>query len=38
MVVDKTFERGAWLSGNKRPNMGGLQLLKEVLDVNTMLK
>jgi hypothetical protein len=38
MVVDQTFERGAWLSGKKRLNLGGFQLLKEVLDIKTMLK
>jgi hypothetical protein len=38
MVVDQTFEGGAWLSGRKRPNLGGLQLLKKVLNIKTMLK
>jgi hypothetical protein len=33
MVVDQTFE-----GGRKRPNLGGLQLLKDVLDIKTMLK
>jgi len=26
MVIDQTFERGAWLGG-KKPNLGGVQLL-----------
>jgi len=38
MVIDQAFEGGAWLGGKKRPNLGGLQLLKEVFDIKTMLK
>jgi hypothetical protein len=36
MAIDQTFEGGAWLGGRKRPNLGGLQLLQEVLDIKTM--
>jgi hypothetical protein len=38
MVVDQAFKGGAWLNGKKRSNLGSLQLLKEVLDIKTMLK
>jgi len=38
MVVDQTFERGAWLGGKKRPNLRSFQLLKEIYDIKTMLK
>jgi hypothetical protein len=38
MVIDQTFEGGAWLDGRKRPNLGGLQLLQGVLDIKTMPK
>jgi hypothetical protein len=38
MVVNQAFEGGAWLGGKKRPNIGSLQLLKEVLDIKSMLK
>jgi len=36
MAVDQALEGGAWLSGRKSPNLGGLQLLQEVLDIKTM--
>jgi hypothetical protein len=35
MVVDQTFEGGAWFNGRKGQNMGGPQFLKEVLDIKT---
>jgi hypothetical protein len=38
MVVDQAFEGGAWLGGKKVQTLGGLQLLKEVLNIKTMLK
>jgi hypothetical protein len=38
MVVDQTFKGGAWLNDKKKPNLGGLQLLKEVPNIKTMLK
>jgi hypothetical protein len=38
MVVDETFEGSAWFNGRKRPNLEGFQLLKEVIDIKTMLK
>jgi hypothetical protein len=38
MVVDQVFERDAWFGGKKRPNLGSLQLLKEVFNIKTMLK
>jgi hypothetical protein len=38
MVVDQTFEGGAWLSGRKRLNLGSFQFFKEVLNIKTMLK
>jgi hypothetical protein len=38
MVVDQTFEGGAWLGGKKRSNLGGLRLLKEIINVKIMLK
>jgi hypothetical protein len=38
MVFNQAFEGNAWLGGRKRPNLGGLQLPKEVPDLKTMLK
>jgi len=38
MVIDQTFEGSTWLNGKKRPNMRGLQLLKEIFDIKTMLR
>jgi hypothetical protein len=37
MVFDQAFEGGAWLVSQKKANLEGLQLLKEVLDIKTML-
>jgi hypothetical protein len=32
MVVDQSFERGAWFNGKKNPNLKGLQLSKKVFE------
>jgi hypothetical protein len=37
MVIDQTFEEGAWFGGKKKSNLGGFQLL-QVLNIKTTLK